>query len=100
MLWETKVTPQADGSVRLEAVGFQNECDVARARVILGGEDVVSAKMVRKLCRLGLIESYKPGGLPRKDGKPSNARIVINVDSCYAYRSKEMARQKVVRELF
>ncbi len=55
----------------------------------------VSEWTVQKLWRLGLLDGYKPGAArKRKDGRGSNARLVLDAESVLRYKARQQAEAK------
>jgi hypothetical protein len=82
LLWETEIRTGADGSAEVIARKPLLECDVDRARVYLGGKDVVSRRQIWRLFQHGKIEGYKPRAIAERiDGRASDAKLVPYVES-------------------
>lgn len=91
LLWETEVRSGADGTAQVLARRPVLECDVDRARIYLGGKEVVSRRQVWRLYQLGKITGYKPGAVARRtDGRGSNAKLVLSVESIMRYRAAQL----------
>ena len=88
LLRETEVRTGADGSAEVIARKPLLECDVDRARVYLGGKEVVARDLVYRLFQHCKIEDYKPGALAKRtDGRSINAKVVLYVESLIRYRA-------------
>ena len=91
--FEADPTRGADGSVTLKPGKVVTECSVKKAAAMLGG---VSADTVRRLWHAGLIAGYqpsKPRVSKRRDGRGTNAKLVLCAISVLRYAEAEMARQ-------
>lgn len=86
LVWETEVTRSGDGAVTLRAGKPLSQVSAKRAARMLE----VSEWTVQKLWRMGLLEGYKPGAaVKRKDGKGSNARLVLDAESVLRYKARQ-----------
>ena len=92
LIWESEIVPRGDGRVELVARKPLSEMSAKRAARVLG----VSTWTVTDLYRLGLIQGRKPGArvLKRKDGKRSNAALMLDSESVLRYKQQrdEMSR--------
>jgi len=85
-----------DGSVHLKPGKMMVEGTVRDACRMLGG---ISTHRVRILIQTGEIKAWKPmGRRARRDGKPANTKLIVNMLSVEAYRRREKAAQKAERE--
>ncbi|MCW1884000.1 hypothetical protein OKA04_04620 [Luteolibacter flavescens] len=91
LVWESELVRSGDGSVTLRATRPLSEVSAKRAAKML----CVSEWTIQKLWRLGELEGYKPGGVRRrKDGRGSNARLVLDAGSVLAYKARQQAEAK------
>jgi hypothetical protein len=91
LVWESEVVRSGENQVTIRARKPLSEMPVKQAANILK----VSPKTVRKLWRLGLLEGWKPGGaIKRKDGKGSNASLVLDSESVLRYKARQQAEAK------
>lgn len=76
-----------DGRAIVQARRLVADCSVERAMKILGAR---SAKVVYRLYRAGEIDGRKPGAIKkRKDGKRSNAALILEMESVLACRERQ-----------
>lgn len=88
-IWETEVTPAGEGRAVVTARKPLHRLSVAQAAKMLG----CSKDGVWRAWRAGLITGWKPGArTKRKDGRSSNAALVLDAGSVLAY--KESVTQK------
>lgn len=88
-IWESEVTRSGPNSVTLTARKPLHRMRPAQAAKVLGCSDW----LVRKLYRDGILSGWKPGGLkPRKDGRASNSRVVLDAASVLEYKQKVSQR--------
>jgi hypothetical protein len=88
LIWETDVVRSGDGQVTLRASRPLSQVSAKRAARMLG----VSEWTVQKLYRLGLLAGYKPGAaVKRRDGRGSNARLVLDAESVLRYKARQQA---------
>ena len=82
-VWESEITPAGDGRSIVQARKPVTTLSVSQAAGILGcGKDAVW-----RAYRAGLITGSKPGARAmRKDGKASNAALVLDAQSVLAYK--------------
>ena len=89
LLFEAEVIQTGDGQATVRARRPVLEGGIEEARRALGGRRVVSRETVYRLLREGRIRGWQPrGGRPRKDGRRSNAKWVIDLGSVYEWREK------------
>jgi hypothetical protein len=82
-VWETEVTAAGDGRAIVTARKPLSRMSVAQAaKVLCCGRDAVW-----RAFRAGLITGWKPGSrAKRKDGRASNAALVLDAGSVLAYK--------------
>lgn len=91
LVWESEVVRSGEGQVTIKATRPLCEMPAKRAAKMLQ----VSEWTVQKLWRLGLLDGYKPGAAKkRKDGKGSNARLVLDAESVLRYKARQQAEAK------
>jgi hypothetical protein len=89
MLFEAEVIATGPGCATVRAHKPILEGDVAEARRVLGGFEVISSDTVCRLIREGKLRAWQPrGGGRRTDGRGSNAKYVVDLASCYRLRAK------------
>jgi hypothetical protein len=83
LIWESTVTPAGDGRAVVTAQKPLYRMSVKQAaKVLQCGEQTVC-----KAFRAGLISGWKPGSVAtRKDGRKSNAAIVLDAGSVLKYK--------------
>lgn len=82
-IWETEVTQAGDGRAVVVARKPLSRMSSKQAARLLG----CSEWTVRKLFRLGLLSGWKPGAAAkRKDGRGSNACLVLDAESVLRYK--------------
>lgn len=88
-IWETEVTPAGDGRAVVTARKPLHRLSVAQAAKMLG----CSKDSVWRTYRAGLITGWKPGARSsRKDGRGSNAALVLDAGSVLAYKESVTQR--------
>ena len=88
LLWESDITTATDGRATVTPRRLVSECSVARARAILGLPKESTA-LIYRLYRAGILKGMKPGAIhQRKDGKNSNAKLILDMESVLEYREK------------
>lgn len=88
-IWETEITPAGDGRALVTAKKPLHRMSVAQAAKMLG----CSKDSVWRTYRAGLITGWKPGArADRKDGKGSNAALVLDAGSVLAYKESVTQR--------
>jgi len=91
LIWETDVVRSGDGQVTLRASRPLSQVTARRAARMLD----VSVRTIQKLFRMGLLDGYKPGGaVKRRDGRGSNARLVLDAESVLRYKARQQAEAK------
>jgi hypothetical protein len=86
LLWESDVTASGDGRSIVTARRLVGDCSVETAQKILGN---CPRKVVYRLRKAGRIDGMKPGAIEeRKDGKRSNAKLILDMESVLRYREK------------
>lgn len=85
-VWATRVIKRGDGRAELVAVSPKKDLSVAEAAQILS----VQPRTVRRLWKYKVIRGGKPGAVvqQRKDGRGSNAALVLDAESVLLYREK------------
>lgn len=85
LIWESEVVRTGPNSVSLVARKPLVRMSVKKAARLLGCESWV----VSRLFREGILSGWKPGaGRGRRDGRESNAPIVLDAGSVLAYKEK------------
>jgi hypothetical protein len=88
-VWETEVERAGDGRAVLTARKPLSRLSTGQAAKILGCTEWT----VRKLFRLGILSGWKPGAArARKDGRPSNAALVLDAESVLRYKASVSQR--------
>ena len=88
-IWDTEVQRTGDNTVNLPARRPLSRMSTRQAARLLG----CSEWTVQKLYRHRLLTGWKPGAAAtRKDGRPSNARIVLDAESVLEYKQKVSQR--------
>jgi hypothetical protein len=83
-VWATRVVKRGDGRAELVAVKPKKELTVHEAAEILA----VRPRTVRRLREFGLIKGWQPGAIAvRKDGRRSNAALVLDAESVLRYKA-------------
>jgi len=83
MIWESEVTRSGGNSATLTARKPLFRMTTKQAAKVLG----CSEQVVRKLFRLGILSGWKPGACAvRKDGRSSNACVVLDAGSVLAHK--------------
>ncbi len=94
MLWETKVSSNGDGSARIMATKPVLEGNVDEARKILGGFAAVTRQDVYRLVRQKYIVGWKVRpGMERKDGRATNTKLVLDLESVVKHRELMQSNQ-------
>ena len=89
MIWESDITRTGDNTVVCTARKPLSRMSPKQASKVLG----CSEWTVQKLYRDGIISGWKPGGIrQRKDGRRSNASIVLDSASVLEYKQKVSQR--------
>jgi len=89
LIWDTEVTAAGDGRAVVTARRPLYRLSVKQASKMLG----CSEWTVSKLFRAGLISGWKPGQLAtRRDGRRSNAALVLDAGSVLAYKESVTRR--------
>jgi hypothetical protein len=88
LLWESDISTGGDGRATVTARRLVKDCSVAKARAILGLPKE-SVAVVYRLYRAGVLKGSKPGAIAkRKDGKTSNAKLILDMESVLQYREE------------
>lgn len=88
-IWESEITRSGDNTVTLTARRPLSRMSTRQAARLLG----CSEWTVQKLYRDGILSGWKPGGLKvRKDGKRSNAAVVLDAGSVLEYKQQVSQR--------
>jgi len=89
MIWESEIKRTGDNTVTCVARQPLSRMSPKQAAKLLG----CSPWTVTKLYRDGILSGWKPGGLhTRKDGRKSNAAIVLDAGSVLAYKTQVSQR--------
>jgi hypothetical protein len=89
LVWESEITSAGDGRAVVTARKPLSRMSVPQTAKLLG----CSEWPVRKLFRLGLLSGWKPGAArKRKDGRESNAALVLDAASVLAYKEQVTQR--------
>lgn len=89
LIWESTLERDGDNAVRLVAKKPLSRMTTKHAARVLG----VSVWTINKLHRAGKIQGYKPGAVAtRKDGRASNAALVLDAESVLTYHAACKAR--------
>lgn len=89
MIWESDITRTGENTVVCTARKPLSRMSPKQASKLLG----CSEWSVRKLYRDGLLSGWKPGGhRQRKDGKRSNAWVVLDAGSVLEYKQQVSQR--------
>jgi hypothetical protein len=90
-IWETEIQPAGEGRAVIVARKPLSRMSSAQAAKILGCTEWT----VRKLYRMGLLSGWKPGAArKRRDGRASNAALVLDAGSVLKYK-QEVSRRGV-----
>jgi excisionase family DNA binding protein len=88
-IWESDVTPAGEGRAMVTARKPLFRMSVGQAAKMLGCEK----DTVWRAFRAGLITGWKPGARAhRKDGRKSNAALVLDAGSVLAYKESVTQR--------
>lgn len=88
-IWESEITPAGDGRAVITARKPLSRLSVAQAAKLLGCTEWT----VRKLYREGLLSGWKPGAAKRRrDGRASNAALVLDAESVLRYKQSVSQR--------
>jgi hypothetical protein len=83
LVWESEVTQAGENRAVVTARKPLYRMSSGQAAKLLG----CSEWTVRKLYRLGLLSGWKPGAArQRKDGRGSNASLVLDAESVLRYK--------------
>lgn len=89
LIWESEVTPAGDGRAVVTARKPLYRMSVRQAARLLGCSEWVVAKAYRH----GRISGWKPGAIAtRRDGRKSNAALVLDAASVLAYKESVTQR--------
>jgi hypothetical protein len=89
LVWESVVTPAGEGRAVVTAQKPLYRMSIKQAAKVLQ----VSEQIVCKAYRAGLISGWKPGAIKqRKDGRKSNAAIVLDAGSVLRYKESRSQR--------
>ena len=89
LIWESEVTPAGAGRAVVTAHKPLYRMTVKQAAKVLQCSEWVVAKAYRH----GLISGWKPGAIQkRKDGRKSNAALVLDAGSVLAYKESVTQR--------
>lgn len=91
ILWESELTHDVRGAAQLVARKPLYRMSIAQAAKLLG----CPRDTVERLYRQGILGGWKPGEnptRPRKDGRRSNAKVVLDAGS--VLRHKEAVSQR------
>ena len=89
MIWESEITRTGDNTVTCTARKPLSRMSPKQAAKLLG----CSPWTVAKLYRAGILSGWKPGGVAiRKDGRKSNAAIVLDAGSVLEYKRQVSQR--------
>lgn len=89
LIWESEVTAAGDGRAVVTARKPLSRMSSSQAARLLG----CSEWTVRKLYRLGLLTGWKPGAArKRRDGRESNAGLVLDAESVLRYKQSVTQR--------
>ena len=90
LIWESEVTAAGDGRAVVVARKPLYRMTRAEAARLLG----CSEWTVSRLYRLGILSGWKPGAgtTKRKDGKASNAAVVLDAGSVLEYKAATAKR--------
>ena len=83
LAWDTEITRHADNTVTLRAARPLHRMSTRQAARLLG----CSEWTVGKLYQRGVLSGWKPGAATkRKDGRASNASIVLDAGAVLSYK--------------
>ena len=89
LVWDSEVTRHADGAVTLTPRKPLSRMSPKQAASLLG----CTTWTVTRLYREGILSGWKPGSIAkRKDGRASNACIVLDAGSVLAYKEKSRSQ--------
>jgi len=89
MIWDSEITRTGANTVSVRACQPLHRMSTKQAAKLLG----TSQWQIQKLYRDGILSGWKPGGLHvRKDGRRSNARMVLDAASVLSYKEKVTQR--------
>ena len=86
LIWDSEVTREADGVAKVVARKPLFRMSIAQAAKLLG----CPRDTVERLYRDGVIGGWKPGENPkkkRKDGRGSNAKVVLDAESVLRHKA-------------
>ncbi|MEI6655820.1 MAG: hypothetical protein WCP45_13735 [Verrucomicrobiota bacterium] len=89
MIWDSEITRTGENTVTLTARRPLSRMSTKQAARLLGCTEWT----VRKLYRKGLLSGWKPGAAAvRRDGRPSNACVVLDAGSVLEYKQSVSRR--------
>ncbi|MGJ8674045.1 hypothetical protein [Rubritalea sp.] len=89
MLWETEVVPTGNGRAQVVAKKPLLEGSVDEARRVLGGLECVTRQDIYRLIKRGYITAWKKmPGVMRGDGRASNCKLVVDIESVLKHRQR------------
>jgi hypothetical protein len=89
LIWESEITQSGEGRAVVTARKPLSRMSVSQAAKLLG----CGKGAVWRAYRAGLITGWKPGALAqRKDGRASNAALVLDAGSVLAYKESVTRR--------
>ena len=90
LIWESEIVRRTDGRVELRAKEPKKHMSRREAAKVLG----VSEWTVSDLHRHGLLRGHKPGARRvRRDGRASNAKLVLDAASVLEYDARVKAME-------
>lgn len=94
LIWTSEIIRDGNGRVRLVAKEPKRNMSTLEVASLLG----VSVDTVQDLYQLGFIKGSKPGArVQRKDGRASNAKLVLDSESVMRYKAECDAAGRVER---
>lgn len=89
LIWESEVTSTSEGQAVVTARKPLFRMSVKQAAKLLG----CSTRVVSKAFRCGKLSGWKPGAVAvRKDGRASNASLVLDAESVLRYKESVTER--------
>lgn len=86
LMWDSEITREPDGSARVVARKPLHRMSIKKAAEVLG----CNPQTISRLYQQGILGGWKPGENPghtRKDGRKSNAKVVLDAGSVLMHKA-------------
>jgi excisionase family DNA binding protein len=86
VMWDSEITREPDGSARVIARKPLHRMSIKKAAEVLG----CTTQTISRLYQQGILGGWKPGENPghtRKDGRKSNAKVVLDAGSVLRHKA-------------